>query len=89
MIKKGQGLSINVIIVAALALIVLIVLWAIFTGRMGIFVKGIKETDKTCAELGGMYKDSCGENEKAVVAKDANLPENIGKVCCIKPRSSG
>jgi hypothetical protein len=33
--KKGQGLSLNVIIVAAIALIVLIVLWAVFTGRMG------------------------------------------------------
>ena len=31
--KKGQGLSLNVIIIAALALIVLVVLIVIFTGR--------------------------------------------------------
>ena len=35
--KKGQGLSLNVIIVAAIALIVLVVLVMVFTGRIGIF----------------------------------------------------
>ncbi len=32
--KKGQGLSLNVIIIAALALIVLVVLAAVFIGRI-------------------------------------------------------
>lgn len=41
--KRGQGISLNVIIIAALALIVLVVLVAIFTGRIGIFNR---ETDK-------------------------------------------
>lgn len=41
--KKGQGLSLNVIIVAALALIVLVVLIMVFTGRIGIFTKGVEE----------------------------------------------
>ena len=35
--KRGQGLSLNVIIVAAIALIVLVLLVVIFTGRIGIF----------------------------------------------------
>ena len=51
--KKGQGLSLNTIIIAAIVLIVLIVLWAIFTGRMGTFTTGVKETEadaKTEAE---------------------------------------
>jgi hypothetical protein len=34
---KGQGISINMIIVAAIALIVLVVLAVIFLGRFGIF----------------------------------------------------
>ncbi len=34
---KGQGISINMIIVAAVALIVLVVLSVIFLGRFGIF----------------------------------------------------
>ena len=35
--RKGQGLSLNVIIVAAIALIVLVVLIMVFTGRIAIF----------------------------------------------------
>ena len=47
--KRGQGLSLNVIIVAALALIVLVVLVMVFTGRIAIFDKGIGQESK--AEL--------------------------------------
>ncbi|MBU0614763.1 MAG: hypothetical protein KJ601_01600 [Nanoarchaeota archaeon] len=46
--KKSQGLSLNVIIVAALALIVLIVLWAIFTGRMGSTSKELQRCRGEC-----------------------------------------
>ena len=42
--KKSQSMSINVIIVAAIALAVLVILFAIFTGRMSIFKSN---TDKT------------------------------------------
>lgn len=38
--KKAQGMSINVIIVAAVALVVLVVLIAIFTGKIGGFSTG-------------------------------------------------
>lgn len=44
MMKKGEGLSLTTIIIAAIVLIVLVVLWAIFTGRMGVFSKGLKDT---------------------------------------------
>ncbi len=47
--KKGQGMSLNVVIVAALALIVLVVLIMVFTGRMGNFQEGISNEGK--AEL--------------------------------------
>ncbi len=64
--KKAQGMSINVIIVAALALVVLVVLFAIFTGKLGIFTKGegtAREgaTSCICATNGG----SCSEIEGA------------------------
>ena len=39
--KRGQSLSLNVIIIAALALIVLVVLVAVFTGRISLFQKGV------------------------------------------------
>ena len=42
--KKGQGLSLNVIIVAAIALIVLVLLVIIFTGRIDIFNRGVSKT---------------------------------------------
>ncbi|MBS3104697.1 hypothetical protein J4234_00400 [Candidatus Woesearchaeota archaeon] len=47
--KKSQSISINTIIVAAIALAVLVVLFAIFTGRLGGFARGVQETD-TCAQ---------------------------------------
>ena len=47
--RKAQGISINAIIIAAIALAVLVVLFAIFTGRIGGFSKGVSETD-TCAQ---------------------------------------
>ncbi|MBI2654698.1 hypothetical protein HYX02_07895 [Candidatus Woesearchaeota archaeon] len=47
--KKAQSISINTIIVAAIALAVLVVLFAIFTGRIGGFTKGVSETD-TCVQ---------------------------------------
>lgn len=46
--KKTQGLSLNTIIIAALVLVVLIVLWAIFTGRMGKFSSGLNECRGKC-----------------------------------------
>jgi len=48
MSKKGQSISINTIIIAAIALAVLVVLFVIFTGRIGIFTQGVKGTAPTC-----------------------------------------
>lgn len=48
--KKGQGLSLNVIIIAALALIVLIVLTVIFTGRVSLFNKGVSTCNGFCSK---------------------------------------
>ena len=45
--KKGQGLSLNVIIIAALALIVLVVLIAIFMGRIAIFQDDVNQAGQT------------------------------------------
>lgn len=56
--KKGQGMSLNVIIIAALALIVLVVLVAIFIGRIRITEAGISEAGK--AEL-ALLKITYGE----------------------------
>jgi hypothetical protein len=47
--KKGQGLSLNVIIIAAIALIVLVVLVVIFTGRTA-------DTDQKIEDVAGETK---------------------------------
>ena len=60
--RKSQGLSINTIIIAAIALIVLVVLVAIFTGRLGLFSKGLGETT-TCDQIckaRGIDANKCG-----------------------------
>ncbi|PIN76707.1 hypothetical protein COV17_01435 [Candidatus Woesearchaeota archaeon CG10_big_fil_rev_8_21_14_0_10_36_11] len=45
--KKGQGLSLNVIIVAAIALIVLVVLVVIFTARSADFEQQVSKEGQT------------------------------------------
>lgn len=42
-LKKAQGLSLNVVIIAAIVLIVLVVLVVILTGRTRLFTKGTTE----------------------------------------------
>jgi len=44
--KRGQGLSLTTIIVAAIALIVLVILVMIFTGRIGIFDRGVESASQ-------------------------------------------
>jgi flagellar basal body-associated protein FliL len=53
--KKGDGLTINVIIIVVLALLVLVVLSFIFGGRAQIFNSSVS---KTCKDLGGVCIDS-------------------------------
>lgn len=54
--KKGVEISMNVIIVAALGLLVLVVLSIIFLGRIGTF--GQKSAD--CEVQGGKCAQACG-----------------------------
>ncbi len=58
--KKAQGLSLNTIIIAAVVLIVLIVLWAIFTGRMGQFGEGVDDQQKKTDLEVGKIKQQLG-----------------------------
>ena len=74
--KKGQGVSLTVIIVAAIALLVMIVLIMIFTGRIGLFEE--KLGDEADADLKGIQtfygqcQPSIGE-ELAFKAKYAEV----------------
>ena len=89
--KKGDGLAVNTIILAALALAVLVVLIIIFTKQAGTTNKGING----CISRGG----SCAQETKGVNGQtEVTCPDDrpvtfvVGKeecpgernVCCLK-----
>ncbi len=83
--KKGQGISINAIIIAAIALIVLVVLVAIFTGKLSDWVGSITgisgDGKKTCSDQLGTFEQQevCGTKNGIVLnSKD----REGGKICC-------
>ncbi len=58
--KRGQGLSITVIVAAVIGLIVLVVIVAVLTGRLGGFSKGVdaasrRYNQKLCGYWNGIY----------------------------------
>ena len=91
--KKAQGISINTIIIAAIGLAVLVVLFAIFTGRLGIFTKGVQETDtctQKCVSL-NMKQGTVLNSESSQCALD--IEQKIGGSysdskfgCCCAPK---
>lgn len=84
--KKGQGLPLTTIIIAAVGLIVLVVLVAIFTGRIGGFGTGVTQAQKiTCSdaciasgfETGSKRTgETCSENLKQIFFQ--------GESCCCR-----
>ena len=77
--KKAQGISMNVIIIAALALIVLVVLLVIFTGRMGIFGKGLNTCKGSCVTRA----EECGD-KAAIPTDNCNDKGKDYKYCCLE-----
>ena len=91
--RKAMELSMNTIIVAAIALIVLVVLVIIFTGHTGKFTRGLNDcgsrggqmeectsTNTDCVEKGGVPSGACvfyDQNGKVLSGSHKN------KVCCV------
>lgn len=71
--KKAQGLSINVIVIAAIMVVVLIVVILIFVNHIGHFSK----TTKNCKVLGGECMDA-SECKSAVI--DADCGGSVNQV---------
>jgi len=91
--KKGLGLAINIIVIAVLALLVLTVLWAIFTGRMGAFNVRLRESDENirCTDniiygqkitLTENIKE-CPQGKTKIPGKFADIEEGK-ELCCTK-----
>lgn len=76
--KKAQGLSLTTIIVAAIALIVMVVLVMIFTGRIGVFREQFNPNEDVCLE----WKFDCyaEQIENVIVLPDEN---NCNQKHCI------
>ena len=93
--KRAQGLSITTIIIAVIGLIILVVLVAILTGRLGIFSTGLESavTCKNSCGAIGMKNSYGGWNEEECNIERANtriLPGtykgiNSPNVCCCFP----
>ncbi|MBN1501907.1 hypothetical protein JW930_00045 [Candidatus Woesearchaeota archaeon] len=83
--KKAQGISINVIIVAAIALVVMIILVLIFTTN----IRNWRESSQACASLGGVCveraTDCTGEYAKIIEGscpgEDKEDPRDDGYCC--------
>lgn len=86
--RKAQGLSITMIIVAVLGLLILVVLVALLSGRLGGFSKGVGEA-ASCGKL----CEVIGKTKIALTDKDAcedagweyragNFDDVTSGVCC-------
>ena len=92
--KKAQGLSLNTIVIAAVALIVLVVLVLIFTGNIGGFGEGVREDAASCV---GQTNDNNLYACKSECAGDWSLVgtdgtgykdcDTIDMKCCVKPNT--
>ncbi|MFC1742281.1 hypothetical protein ACFL3V_07135 [Nanoarchaeota archaeon] len=85
MSKKAQGLSMNVIIIAAIALLVLVILAVIFIGRMKTTTSGIDQCKGKCVastydcEQQGSYYKATGDPCYTMTGK----PDTDNPVCCV------
>jgi len=68
---KGQGLSINLVIIAVIGLIVMVILIAVFSGNIGKTEKGLA----ACSTIGGVCADSKPAGDYSYV---------FGKTCSTK-----
>ncbi len=67
--KKGQGMSLNVIIIATLGLLVLVILAAVFVGRTGVFTKSVDRCSGNCVAA----KNDCAGTYDKIASGSCDL----------------
>ena len=77
--RKGQGLSLNTIVIAMLVMIVLLVLILVFTGRLGIFSDILGKSDVSCIGKGGKW---CGASASCTEVDGVTEDAPSGKAYC-------
>ncbi len=78
--RKGQGLPLNVVIIAVIVIVVAVVLITIFTGNIGKF----RQAAESCATKGGSCEVNC---ESSSYCQDWVCTETRAEdcdTCCIK-----
>ncbi|NTV22837.1 MAG: hypothetical protein HGA85_00490 [Nanoarchaeota archaeon] len=88
--RKAQSMSINTVVVAAIALLILVVIIAIFAGRIKIFTGGTQDCgtqqgscmDKLSCPLGNNVQLSGTNCDKQNLPEDNPLAETY-VVCCV------
>lgn len=76
--KKAVDLTINTVVVAILAVLVLVVLFYVFTGKVGIFSKQLNTCPGDCV----FTEDEC-ESAGGTALFNAKYLDNTGKACII------
>ncbi len=82
--KKGQGLSLNTIIIAIMVIIVLVIIILITTGQLQKFSSATVSND--CKSKGGLcYETENNECPGSYMRKveDNNFCEKFDQICCI------
>jgi hypothetical protein len=77
--KKAQGISMNVINIAAIALLVLVILSVIFIGRMGKF----GGQTQSCTAQGGRCMEPPCSRHPGVTPYPTGVCEDETLVCCL------
>ena len=77
--KKAQSLSINTIIIAILAILVLVIVGVIFTGRAGLFGR---EIDQGCVANGGICLTTTEYQERY---NGEGYDDNLDYICPTTP----
>lgn len=91
--RKAEGLSLNVIIIAAIALVVLLVVLGVFTGGINRIIPGLNHVNNCEAKNGHCEKSGgCASTETEVYGLGCDLTSKKNPdgslekpSCCIKP----
>ena len=72
--KKSQGLSITTIILAVIGLMILVVIIALLTGRLGGFSKGVLESGdcSSACQAAGYDGGSTGDGNQGILDSEGN-----------------
>lgn len=85
--KKGAEITLNTIIIATIAIIVLIILIGIFTGKIRLFGEGLSTAEqsaqkKICTNQNGYCSNECDLSEKVLKAPAGGWTDCPTQKCC-------